>query len=310
LAVFATEKTVVLVQGITGKVGSFRTERMLEYGTKIVAGVTPGKGGMSVYGVPVYDSVKEAVDAHPEINTVVQFVPARLAKDASFEVFDAGIPQLLMIAEGIPVQDTMEIIAAANESGTTIIGPNSSGVISPPICELGACCHPAFHGPGKIGVVANTGSVQWYISRLISLGGWGVSTMMQIGGDPIKQTNFPEALLMFEKDPQTEAIVMIGEIGGRAEIDAAELVERGEVKKPVIGYIYARTAPPGKRLGHAGAIIERGGGKVEPKVKALQKAGVTVITYPWEILGAIKELGIKPIPELLTTPIKEAKLGR
>lgn len=307
MAVFATEKTVALVQGITGKEGAFRTKRMLEYGTKIVAGVTPGKGGQEVHGVPVYDSVEEAVKAHPEVNTAVQFVPARLAKDASFEVIEAGIKNLLIIAEGIPFQDTMEIVALGKEKGVTIVGPNTSGVISPPICELGACSQSAFHGPGKIGVVSTTGSIQWYISRLISLGGWGVSTMMQIGGDPIRGTDFPEALLMYEKDPQTEAIVMIGEIGGDAEIRAADLIERGEVKKPVIAYIYARTAPPGKRLGHAGAIIERGGG-VEAKVKALQKAGAIVITYPWEILGAIKELGIEIIPELFKTPIKESKI--
>jgi succinyl-CoA synthetase alpha subunit len=309
MAIIATEKSVVLIQGITGSEGSFRTKRMLEYGTKIVAGVTPGKGGQFVHGVPVYDSVEDAKNIHPSINTVVQFVPAKLARDASLEAIDAGIPYLVIIAEGIPFQDMMEIIAAAREEGVTIVGPNTAGVISPGICELGATAHCVFHGPGKIGVITCTGSIQWYLSRLISLRGWGQSTFVDVGGDPIRGLDYDEALLIFEEDSQTEAILLVGEIGGDSEIRAAELIKSGRVKKPVVAYIYGRTAPHGRRLGHAGAVIERGKGDARSKIEALKDAGATVITYPQEVVGAFEQLGIKPIPELLKKPIREARSG-
>jgi len=310
MPIIATEESVVLIQGITGSEGVFRTKRMLEYGTKIVAGVTPGKGGQFVHGVPVYDDVEEAMLEHSEINSVVQFVPAPFAKDASLEVIDEKIPYLIILAEGIPFQDTMEIVAAAHERHITIVGPNSPGVISPGICELGATAHCAFHGPGKIGVISCAGSIQWYMSRLISLRGWGQSTFVGVGGDPIRGLDIPEALSMLERDPQTEAVLIVGEIGGDSEIRAARLIEEGEVRKPVVAYLYGRTAPPGRRMGHAGAIIERGRGDVKSKVRALQKAGVTIITYPWEVVGAFERLAIKPIPELLKKSIREAKIGR
>lgn len=301
---------MVLVQGITGSEGMFRTKRMLEYGTQIVAGSTPGRKGKVVHGVPVYDDIEEALNKCPQINTVVQFVPARFVKDASLEVIEAEIPFLIIVAEGVPFQDMMFIASSARDKGVTVVGPNTPGVISPGICELGATAHCVFHGPGKIGIISTAGSIQWYMSRLISLRGWGQSTFVGVGGDPIRGLDIPEALLLFEKDDQTEAVLIVGEIGGDSEIRAAELIENKEVKKPVIAYLYGRTAPPGRRMGHAGAIIERGRGDVRSKVEALQNAGASVITYPWEVLGAFERLGIKPILELLSKPIKEAVIGR
>ncbi len=310
MAIIATEKTVVLVQGITGKEGAFRAERMIGYGTKIAAGVTPGKGGQKVVGVPVYDSVEEAKAAHPEINTCVQMVPAPLVKDATMEALDADIGAIVAIAEGVPFQDTMEMVAYAKKKNAVIVGPNTPGVISPGICELGATAQSCFHGPGKIGVMSCTGSIQWYLSRLISLRGWGESTFVGLGGDLVKGVTVDECLKMFEEDPQTEATLVISEIGGDAEMKAAEMVKSGELKKPFVVYMYGRSAPPGKRMGHAGAIIEAGKGDIKSKVEALKSAGVTTVTYPWEVIGVFDNLGIKPIPELWTKPIREAKVGR
>jgi succinyl-CoA synthetase alpha subunit len=310
MAIIATGETRALVQGITGTEGRFRTERMLAYGTKIVAGVTPGKEGQTVHGVPVYDTIERALDKHPDINAAVQFVPAPLAKDASLEVIEARIPYLIIIAEGVPFQDAMEIKSYADDAGTVVVGPNSPGVISPGICELGATAHVAFHGPGKIGVISTTGSVQWYMSRLLSLRGWGQSTFVGIGGDPCKGTDFDDALRMFERDEQTEAVLMVGEIGGTNEERAAKVVEDGEFTKPLVAFIYGRRAPRGKRMGHAGAIVERGMGTVEGKVKALTEAGAKVITYPWEVVGAFEEFGIKPIPELIKKPIHAPDIGK
>ena len=310
MPVIATKNTAVLVQGITGSEGSFRTKRMLEYGTRIVAGCTPGKGGQFVHGVPVFDTVAEAKDEHSEINTVVQLVPAIFARDATLEAIETEIPYIVVIAEGIPFQDVMEMTSAAREKGLTIIGPNTAGVISPGICELGATAQCVFHGPGKIGVISCTGSIQWYLTRLISLRGWGQSTFVDVGGDPIRGIDYDEVLLMFQNDPHTEAVLWIGEIGGDPEIRAAKLIKDGSVTKPLVAYIYGRTAPPGRTLGHAGAIIERGRGDVKSKVEALRRAGATVITYPWEVVGAFEHLGLESIPELLKKPIKEAAVGR
>jgi succinyl-CoA synthetase alpha subunit len=309
MAVIATRESIVLVQGITGTEGTFRTKRMLDYGTKIVAGSSPGRGGRSVHGIPVYDSVEEAIDDHPEINSAVQFVPARFSKDASLEVIEAGIPYLTVIAEGVPFQDMMAVVEVARDRGVTVVGPNTPGVISPGICELGATAHVVFHGPGKIGVISTAGSIQWYMSRLISLRGWGQSTFVGVGGDPIRGLDIPEALMMFEEDAQTKAVLVVGEIGGDSEIRAAELIRRRDVRKSVVAYLYGRTAPPGRRMGHAGAIIERGRGDVQSKVEALRDAGATVLTYPWEVVGAFEQLKIEPIPELLRTPIRSAEIG-
>lgn len=310
MAIIATKDTRALVQGITGTEGRFRTERMLAYGTKIVAGVTPGKEGQTVCEIPVYDTVERALDEHPDINAAVQFVPAPLAKDASLEVIEAGIPYLAVIAEGVPFQDAMEIKACADDAKVVVVGPNSPGVISPGICELGATAHVVFHGPGKIGVISTTGSVQWYMSRLLSLRGWGQSTFVGVGGDPIKGTDFDDALRMFEKDEQTEAVLIVGEIGGTNEERAAEVVKRKEFTKPLAAFIYGRRAPRGKRMGHAGAIVERGMGTVESKVKALTEAGAKVIAYPWEVVGAFEEFGIGPVQELVKKPILAPDIGR
>lgn len=304
MAIIATQETIALIQGITGKAAARAVKRMLEYGTKIVAGTSPGKGGINIHGIPVYDSVKEAVKRYPGINATVLFVPARFLLDAALEAIEAEIRFVIMLAEGAPVHDMMIIKENAMERGIAVIGPNSPGVISPGIAELGITAHEVFHGPGKIGVVACTGSGQWYMSRLISLRGWGQSTYVGIGGDPVKGANFLDVLKMFERDSQTEAVLMISEIGGTAEMKVAEALMTGELTKPIVAYIGGRTAPPGRRLGHAGAIIEAGKGDVRSKVEALRKVGVTVIAYPWEVVGAFESLGIEPVPELIKTPIR------
>lgn len=310
MAVIATEDTRVLIQGITGKEAQFRALRMKEYGTKILAGVTPGKGGQYVHGIPVYDTVEEALSNHNEINASVVMVGARFVKDAALEAIDAKIPNIVILAEGVPVQDAMIIREAKIEAGVTVVGPNCPGVISPGICELGATAHCAFHGPGKVGVVSVTGSGQWFISRLISLSGIGVSTYLGIGGDPVKSTTIPEAMLMFQNDPDTEAMMLVSEIGGTAELELAELIKNKTITKPIVAYIYGRTAPKGKRMGHAGAIVEPGKDDVQTKAKALIDAGARVIVYPWEVVGCFMEAGIEPIEELYTKPIREATTGR
>lgn len=310
MAVIATHDTVAMIQGITGEEGSFRALRMMEYGTRVVAGTSPGKGGSFVHGIPVYDTVAEAKEAHPEINSVVQLIPARFAKNAILEVLEVGIPYLIVHAEGVPVQDMMEVKAEARERGVVIVGPNCPGVISPGICELGGTPHCVFHGPGKIGVVSCTGSIQWYMSRLVSLRGWGQSTFIGIGGDPIKGTTVPEAVALLQGDPQTEAILLVTEIGGTAEMELAQRIDEGEITKPIVAYIYGRTVLPGKRMGHAGAIMSPGKDDVKTKAGVLRDVGVKVLTYPWEVVGAFEEFGIKPIPELMNTPVREAITGR
>lgn len=310
MAVVATRDTVALIQGITGEEGAFRAKRMLEYGTRIAAGTSPGKGGAVVHGIPVYNTVVEAKAKHPEINAAVQLIPAALAKDAILEVISSRIPYLIVHAEGIPVQDMMEVKCEAADAGVTIIGPNCAGVISPGICELGGTPHCSFHGPGKIGVVSCTGSIQWYMSRLISLAGWGQSTFLGIGGDPVKGTTVSEAVKLLQDDDQTEAILLVTEIGGTAEMELAGMIAGGGITKPIVAYIYGRTVIPGKRMGHAGAIMSPGRDDVRTKAGVLSEVGVKVLTYPWEVVGALKELGIEPVEDLISTPIREAATGR
>jgi succinyl-CoA synthetase alpha subunit len=310
MAVIATQDTVALIQGITGEEGTFRAQRMSQYGTRVVAGTSPGKGGTAVHGIPVYDTVAEAMSAHPDINAAVELVPARFAKDAMLEVIASGIRHLIVHAEGIPTQDVMEAKQEAERKGTRIVGPNCPGVISPGICELGGTPHRVFHGPGKIGTISCTGSIQWYISRVISLCGWGQSTFLGIGGDPVKGTTVPEAALLLQDDEQTEAMMLITEIGGGAEFELADLIRSGRVTKPMVAYIYGRTAIPGKRMGHAGAIISSGKDDVRSKAEALREVGVKILTYPWDVAGAFTEFEVRPIDALLHAPIREASVGR
>ncbi|GBF09710.1 succinyl-CoA synthetase alpha chain [Aeropyrum pernix] len=288
MAVLVDSGTRVLVQGITGREGSFHAKAMLEYGTKVVAGVTPGKGGGEVHGVPVYDSVKEALAEHPEINTSIVFVPAPFAPDAVYEAVDAGIRLVVVITEGIPVHETMRFVNYARQKGATIIGPNCPGVITPGQAKVGIMPGHIFK-EGGVAVVSRSGTLTYEISYMLTRQGIGQSTVIGIGGDPIVGLSFTEALKLFQEDPQTEALVLIGEIGGDMEERAAEMIKKGEFTKPVIAYIAGRTAPPEKRMGHAGAIIMMGTGTYEGKVKALREAGVEVAETPFEVPELVRK---------------------
>ncbi|MCE4617790.1 MAG: succinate--CoA ligase subunit alpha [Desulfurococcales archaeon] len=289
MAIIVDEKTRLIVQGITGREGSFHTKLMKEYGTKIVAGVTPGKGGQEVHGIPVYDSVEEAVKAHPEANTSIIFVPARFAADAVYEAIDAGIKTIVVITEGIPVHDALRFVNYAKSKGVTIIGPNCPGVISPGKAKVGIMPGHIFM-PGNVGIVSRSGTLTYEIAYAMTKAGIGQTTAVGIGGDPVVGTSFVEALQMFEDDPETEAIVLVGEIGGDMEERAAKMIEEGKITKPAVAFIAGRTAPPGKRMGHAGAIIMMGTGTAEGKVKALESVGVKVARTPMEIPALLKEV--------------------
>jgi len=290
VTIIVNEKTRVLVQGITGREGRFHTEKMLEYGTKIVAGVTPGKGGLSVHGVPVYNTVADALSKHPEINTSIVFVPAKFAPDAIYEAIDAGIKNIVVITEGIPVHDELKFINYARALGVIIVGPNTPGVIAPEKrVKVGIMPAKSFK-PGPIGIVSRSGTLTYEIADVLSRIGFGQSTVVGIGGDPITGLDFIDVVSMFEEDPDTKGIVVIGEIGGDAEERLAEYVKRGKVSKPIIAYIAGKTAPPGKRMGHAGAIITMGRGSADSKIRALKDAGIEVATTPMQIAKIAKEV--------------------
>ena len=310
MSIIATESSRVLIQGITGGEAQFRALRMKEYGTQIVAGSSPGKGGGEVEGIPVYDTVLEALEHHEDINVSVVMVGAAFAFEAVLEAIDAGIESIVVLAEGIPVHESIAVREAAAEANVRVVGPNCPGVISPGVCELGATAHCAFHGPGKGGGVSVTGSGQWFLSRLVSISGLGISTFVGIGGDPIKFTDITEAMRLFEADPRTEGMLLISEIGGSEEMRLAELVAEGEIKKPIVAYMYGRSAPHGTTMGHAGAIIKAGQGDIKSKAGALREAGVRVILYPWEVVGAFVDAGLSPDETLLDLPWKEATAGR
>ncbi|MEB3816437.1 MAG: succinate--CoA ligase subunit alpha, partial [Desulfurococcales archaeon] len=253
MTVLVDEKTYVIVQGITGREGSFHTKLMLDYGTKIVAGVTPGKGGTTVHGVPVYDTMEEAVAEHPEANASIVFVPARFAADAVYEAIDAGMKVVVVITEHIPVHETLAFVNYARKKGTVIIGPNCPGIISPGKTKIGIMPGHVFT-PGPIGIVSRSGTLTYEIAYALTKAGMGQTTAIGIGGDPVVGLTFTEAMELFEKDPETKALVLIGEIGGDMEERAAAMIKEGRFTKPVVAFIAGRTAPPGKRMGHAGAI--------------------------------------------------------
>lgn len=285
MAIIIDEKTKVLVQNITGNQGAFHTGQMIAFGSRVVAGTAPGKGGQEVHGVPVYETVEEAVEKHGA-NASIVFVPAPFAKDAAFEAIDAGIKVLVMIPEHIPVQDAMEIMAFAREKDVTVIGPNTFGLISPGKCKMGIMPNHIYK-PGPIGVVARSGTLSYEIAFTLTNAGYGQSTVVGMGGDRVIGTNFVDALRRFEADPDTKAVVMVGEIGGSAEEEAAEYIKG--MSKPVVAFLAGKSAPPGKRMGHAGAIIERGRGTFDSKVKALTAAGASVAALPWEVADLVKE---------------------
>lgn len=286
MAIIVDEKTKVLVQGITGNQGAFHTRQMLDYGTRVVAGVSPGKGGEVIHGVPVYDTAQEAVDSHGA-NASVIFVPAPFAADAAFENMDAGLETVVIITEHIPVHDAMEIMAFASTRGVTVIGPNTYGICSPGKCKIGIPPNNIFH-PGSIGVVARSGTLSYEIVSAISQKGLGQSTVVGMGGDRVVGLGFTDVLKRFEKDEATQAVVLVGEIGGMAEEEAAEYIKT--MSKPVVAFIAGRSAPPGKRMGHAGAIIERGRGTFDSKVKALESAGAAVAETPQQVADLVAQL--------------------
>ncbi len=289
MVVLVDENTKVIVQGITGHEGSFHTKLMLEYGTKIVAGVTPGKGGMEVHGVPVYDTMEEAVAEHPDANASIIFVPAKFASDAVYEAIDAGMKVVVVITEHIPVHETLAFVNYAKEKGTVIIGPNCPGIISPGKTKIGIMPGHAF-SPGPVGIISRSGTLTYEVAYALTRAGIGQTTAIGVGGDPVVGLTFTEAMELFEKDPETKALVIIGEIGGDMEERAAKMIEEGRFTKPVVAFVAGRTAPPGKRMGHAGAIIMMGTGAYQDKVKALEKAGVKVARIPQEIPKLIKEV--------------------
>jgi len=280
MSILIGDGTRVLVQGITGNEGRFHTDRMLEYGTKVVAGVTPGKGGQDVEGVPVFDTVAEGVEV-AGANASIIFVPPAFAADAILEAAEAGIELIVCLTEGIPIHDMIEVRRYLDLRGTKLIGPNTPGLISPGKCKLGVMAG-YIHKPGPIGIVSRSGTLTYEVVHQLTELGIGQSTCVGIGGDPIVGLSFAELLPMFEADPETKGITLIGEIGGSAEEEAAAVIA-DRVTKPVVAFIAGRTAPPGRRMGHAGAIITGGSGTAEAKISALHYAGVRVAESPAEI---------------------------
>ncbi|MDR2873285.1 MAG: succinate--CoA ligase subunit alpha [Methanobrevibacter sp.] len=284
--ILVNENTKCLVQGITGKEGSFHTEQMLKYNTKIVAGVTPGKGGQTFKGVPVFNTIEEAKE-NVEINTSVIFVPSSFAKDAVFESIKY-LDLVIIITEHIPAHDSMEIIEYAKRCNTQVIGPNTPGIISPGVGKIGIMPTHIF-SKGNVGVISRSGTLTYEIATQLTTAGIGQSTCLGIGGDSVIGTDYSKILEEFENDEQTDYIVMIGEIGGSAEEIAAEYI-KDNISKPVISYIAGITAPPGKRMGHAGAIIEGKQGTAKNKKETLRNAGVDVVETPSQMVNIIKEL--------------------
>ncbi|MCI4368784.1 MAG: succinate--CoA ligase subunit alpha [Thermoplasmata archaeon] len=286
MSVLVDADTRVLVQGITGHQGTVHTRQMQLFGTKVVAGATPGKGGATVEGVPVFDSVERAVRA-TSANASVIFVPAPFAKDALVEAVDAGIPLAVVVTEHIPFHDMLSMYHYARLRGARIIGPNCPGIAAPGKAKVGIIPNVVFH-PGRVGVVSRSGTLTYEIVSGIKEHGLGQSTCIGLGGDPVVGTNFVDALSLFEEDPDTDVVVMVGEIGGTAEEEGADYI-RAHFTKPVVAYVAGRSAPPGKRMGHAGAIIARGRGTAASKLAALEGAGAKVASFPYEIPGLVAE---------------------
>jgi succinyl-CoA synthetase alpha subunit len=287
MAILLKKDTKILVQGITGNQGRFHTKQMLAYGASVVAGVSPGKSQERVEGLPVFDTVQDAVQKTRAQASIV-FVPAPFAKDAAFEAMENGIKLVVMIPEHIPVQDSIDIVARAQELDVTVIGPNTFGLISPgEKTKMGIMPNHIYH-PGPIGVVARSGTLSYEIAFSLTNGGFGQTTVVGMGGDPVVGQTFISVLHHFKNDPETRGVVMVGEIGGSAEEEAAEYLK--SFGKPVVAYLAGRAAPAGKRMGHAGAIIERGRGTLESKEKALTAAGASVVTMPWQVVDALREV--------------------
>ncbi len=295
MAILIDENTRVLVQGITGREGRTRTRLMKEYGTKVVAGVTPGKGGQEVEGIPVYDTVFEAWEKEGPIDASAIFVPAPLVKEAALEAIEAGIKLLLLVPDRVPIHDVLEIHAYAREKGAKFIGPNTLGILSPGKAVMGMIGGRAksareWFKPGPVGVSSRSGGITSAISYYISQAGLGQSTIVHVGGDAVVGLPHPEIMKLFEKDPQTEVIVMFGEIGTSQEERVAELIKKGELTKPLVAFIGGKAAQKGTRFSHAGAIVEGNRGSWESKVTALKEAGAIVVDKITDIPEAVKKV--------------------
>ncbi len=286
MSILINKQTRVIVQGITGHQGRFHTQSMLDYGSRIVAGVTPGKGGQEILGIPVYNSISEVRE---KADAAIIFVPAKFTAQAVNTALDAGLKTIVVITEGVPVHDSMKFVSRARENGVTIIGPNTPGLITVGECKLGIMPSAIF-SPGPVGIISRSGTLTYEVVSRLSHAGIGQSTAVGLGGDPIVGTDYADILNLFAKDEQTKAVVVIGEIGGDAEEKMADYIKESAFPKPVIAYVAGQTAPPGKRMGHAGAIISGSAGTYQSKVQALKAQGAEIMSRPADVVEIMRRV--------------------